>query len=358
MKNPTPRQIALGASAFMGFASIIILLGTGLFSGHQISWPLLILLPVLFFILSYLIYYYALEIFIYRKIKLIYKVITKAKTTKVKASSSIDMNKDIIADVEKEVMESAIAENEEIEQLRRMEEYRRQFLGNVSHELKTPIFHVQGYIETLLDGGINDDNINIKYLKKASQNIDRLNTIITDLEMISLIEDGKLNLDIEDFNFWELVNDVFDSLSLLASQNEIELKFKKGFLNPCYVSADKEQIHQVLVNLLTNSIKYNHAGGKVTIGTYDMDKKYLIEVTDNGIGIEEEYLPRIFERFFRVSKSRSREKGGTGLGLSIVKHILEAHGQTIKVRSTPGMGTTFGFTLDKAILANNQGQML
>src|SRR6056297_1775387 len=257
MKNPTPRQIAIGTSLLISVLLPLLIAVFFLLTDVYIDWYFFVILPFIIFVISYLLFLYALELFIYRKIKLIYKIISRAKTTKEVTSSKLNMNRDIISEVEEEVLESTQQEVQELEQLRQLEEYRKQFLGNVSHELKTPIFHIQGYIETLLDGGIKDGNINIKYLKKASQNVDRLNAIISDLEMISLIEDGKLNLEMEDFNLWELISEIFDSLSLLANKNDVELKFKKGFFNPCFVRGDKEQINQVFVNLLTNAIKYN-----------------------------------------------------------------------------------------------------
>lgn len=348
MINPTPKQIAIASSLFISLLLFCILWLLRVFWDTNISWQLSIIIASLSCIIAYIIIINALEVFIYRKVKLIYKLISKAKVTKEKASSIMQMSNDIIRNVEKETIENLESEQRELEQLKKLEEYRRQFLGNVSHELKTPIFHIQGYIETLIDGGLYDESINMQYLKKAAKNIDRLTAIIEDLETISLIEDGKLNLLIKKFNAAELVHEVFDSLSLLARQNEIELKVKKGFMTPCYVKADKEKIRQVLINLISNAIKYNKPHGTVSIGTYDMDNKILIEVSDNGLGIDPEHLPRIFERFYTVDKSRSREKGGTGLGLSIVKHIVEAHNETINVRSTPGQGSTFGFTLQKA----------
>jgi two-component system phosphate regulon sensor histidine kinase PhoR len=347
MKNPTPRQIAIGVAAFIAIVCFLSLYIADLAFDHSFSWYCMIIPPVVSLIGGYLILVYALELFIYRKIKLVYKSIAKTKTTKEITESKMDMKSDIIRDVEDEAIKTVIQDRQTIEQLKRMEEYRRQFLGDVSHELKTPIFHIQGYIETLLDGGLQDQSINLRYLKKAAKNAERLNAIVEDLETIALIEDGKLNMDEEEFNLWELVNEVFDQLAGQAKHNDISLKFKKGFINPCFIRGDRERIRQIFVNLITNAIKYGRPGGKVTVGDYDMDEKYLIEVCDNGIGIDEEHLPRIFERFYRVDKSRSREKGGTGLGLSIVKHILEAHKQTINVRSTPGEGTTFTFTLDK-----------
>jgi two-component system phosphate regulon sensor histidine kinase PhoR len=255
---------------------------------------------------------------------------------------------DPINEMEKEVRGWAEDESKEIEQLRTMERYRKEFLGNVSHELKTPIFNIQGYINTLLDGAIDDPEVTIRFLKKAAKSTDRIASLVEDLESISQLESGFLTMELEEFDINELIHDVFESLSMRAAEKNARIDFKEGCDVPFIVEADKDRIRQVITNLLVNSIKYGKENGYTLIGLYDMDENVLIEVTDNGIGIEEEHLPRLFERFYRVDKSRSRDAGGTGLGLAIVKHIIEAHNQTINVRSTKGIGTTFGFTLKKA----------
>jgi len=200
----------------------------------------------------------------------------------------------------------------------------------------------------LLDGGLEDETINRNYLYKAAQNVDRLQTIIDDLLVISQLETNAVPLDIEKFDLVELIKEVFESLEVQAEIQEINLSLKQGHDKNTQVLADKERIRQVLTNLINNSIKYGKDGGKTAIGIYDMDQNYLVEVSDDGIGIEKDHLHRLFERFYRVDKHRSREKGGSGIGLAIVKHIVEAHGQTINVRSTPQVGTTFGFTIKKA----------
>ena len=234
------------------------------------------------------------------------------------------------------------------EQLKKLEEFRKEFLGNVSHEIKTPIFNLQGYIETLIDGGLKDEKINLDYLNKASKNIDRMNAVINDLDKISKIEHEQMDLELVKFDVHELTSEVFNSLEMRADLKELTFSFKEDCDKPFMVRGDRSRIREVLVNLITNSIIYGKEGGKTLVGYYDMNDNILIEVTDNGIGIEEKHLSRLFERFYRVDKSRSREQGGTGLGLSIVKHIIEAHTQTITVRSTPQVGSTFGFTLEKA----------
>jgi two-component system, OmpR family, phosphate regulon sensor histidine kinase PhoR len=231
--------------------------------------------------------------------------------------------------------------------LKKAEQYRKEFMANVSHELKTPIFTIQGYVETLLDGGLDDPNINRNYLSKASQNIDRLQTIIEDLETITQLETNAIPIEMNRFDIVQLIREVMENMEMQAELRGINLSFKQGHDKVTMVVGDKDRFAQVLTNLIANSIKYGKEGGKTGIGIYDMDENYLVEVSDDGIGIEKEHLLRLFERFYRVDKHRSREMGGSGIGLAIVKHIVEAHNQTINVRSTPGVGTTFGFTIKK-----------
>lgn len=341
-KNPTPRSIS-----FYSSLSLSLIVGLALYLISLNIYDSLIIVGVAF-IFSYFIFLYAIEIFIYRKIKLVYKNIHSLKVRRLDPRpSDFDMS-DPINEMEKEVRAWAEDESKEIEQLRTLERYRKEFLGNVSHELKTPIFNIQGYINTLLDGAIDDPEVTIRFLKKAAKSTDRIASLVEDLESISQIESGFMTMELEEFDINELVHDVFESLSMRAEEKNIRIDFKEGCDVPFMVEADKDRIRQVIVNLLVNSIKYGKENGYTLVGLYDMDENILIEVTDNGIGIDEEHLPRLFERFYRVDKSRSRDAGGTGLGLAIVKHIIEAHNQTINVRSTKGIGTTFGFTLKKA----------
>lgn len=303
---------------------------------------------IITFIATFLIFNYLLEHFIYRKIKLIYKTINTYKDSKEKTLEKVDLNADIIGNVGKEVEEWQKNRTDEITELKKTEVFRKEFLGNVSHELKTPIFSIQGYLHTLLEGAIDDPEVNVNYLQRAAAAVERLCLIVDDLEAISKLESGEMVLDQRTFDVRDLVHDVLDSLELRAREKNIKLGFKEGSDRSFFVYADKERIRQVLVNLVVNSIKYGKTGGSTVVGFYDMDEHILVEVTDNGIGIDAVHLPRLFERFYRVDKSRSRDQGGTGLGLSIVKHILEAHKQSIKVRSTYGIGTTFTFTLLKS----------
>lgn len=261
---------------------------------------------------------------------------------------SIDMKKHMIDEVEHEVMQWARSWTKEISTLKSMEVYRREFMGNVSHELKTPIFNIQGYLHTLLDGGMEDPDINYKYLKRAAENTERMASIVADLGYISKFEAQKLQLHLVAFNICQLVQDVLDDSELKASQVGIKLSLKNPNQKPLFVKADVESIRRVLVNLVSNSIKYGRDGGKTTVDFHDLDNTILVEISDDGKGIDQEHLPRLFERFYRVDKGRSRTEGGTGLGLAIVKHILEAHDQTITARSRPNIGSTFGFTLAKS----------
>ncbi|MFZ7113831.1 MAG: sensor histidine kinase [Bacteroidota bacterium] len=348
MKNPTPRVLALLAALF---SSAIVLISISIFNWFSLFeniWIHYISIFIISFLATFIIFKSLLEIFIYRKIKLIYKTITTEKNSKEKTLEKIDLSNDIISNVGKEVIEWEKDRNDEIAQLKQMENFRKEFLGNVSHELKTPLFNIQGYIHTLLEGALDDPEVNVNYLQRASKSVERLTLIVDDLEAISKLESGELILDQRTFDIRDLMNEVFESIELKAKEMDIKVGFKEGSDRQFYVVADKDRIRQVLVNLMINSIKYGKRNGTTLVGFYDMDEKLLIEITDNGIGIDSKHLPRIFERFYRVDKSRSREQGGTGLGLAIVKHIIEAHQQTINVRSTAGIGTTFAFTLLKS----------
>lgn len=346
MKNPTPSRVVLNTALSISFLLLLVaLLGLAIIKPFP-GW-LILFLPFLSFIFSYFILRFAIEKFIYRKIKVIYKSILEQKKLDT-LDKKVKMNEHLIEKVSLDVSNWAIGKEKEIKGLKEMEQYRREFVGNVSHELKTPIFNIQGYLHTLIDGGINDEKINMDYLHKAAKNVKRLNSIVQDLEEISMLESGSVAMTITSFDIKKLVGEVLESLVMMADNYNVKISFKDDDLNAILVKADREKIRQVLANLLSNSIKYGKDNGRTRIGFYDFDKNILIEISDNGIGIEKEHVPRLFERFYRADKSRSRLEGGTGLGLSIVKHIIEAHQQTINVRSTPGVGSTFGFTLQKA----------
>ncbi|HQS06287.1 MAG TPA: ATP-binding protein, partial [Daejeonella sp.] len=297
---------------------------------------------------SYLVFYYLIERFVYSKIKLIYKLIHNLKLGKdLKDALGEYVSADPINDVELEVKEWARDKKSEIDQLKDQEKFRREFLSNISHELKTPLFAIQGYIEALQEGDIDDPEISKQFLEKASRNVDRLAFFIKDLDAISKLESGEIPVNYDRFNLTDLIHEVIDSLELKAKKYNITLLFKEKYHSPTWVYADREKIRQVLVNLIDNSFKYGKSGGSTSIKTFELHDQILVEITDDGIGIEEKYLPRLFERFYRTDKSRSRQIGGSGLGLAIVKHIIEAHQQTITVRSTENIGSTFGFTLQR-----------
>ena len=348
LKNPTPQQIAFFSSLFTAGALTILLLGLKLTGTIEFPYLYLLATGLICFATGYLVTIYYLKRYIYRKIKLIYKTIHKHKLSAVEKRDVVDVQSDIINDVEKEVAEWADNQANEIKQLKDWQEYRSRFLGDISHELKTPIFNIQGYLETLLDGGLEDENINRNYIQRANKNVERLITIIDDLRVISNLEDGQLTLEMQHFDIKELTNEVFNEMHIKAKERNIDLIFKQGADIGYKVVADRERIRQVLTNLIANSIKYGKENGMTKVGFYDMDKNILIEIADNGIGIAPSKIGKVFERFYRVDKSRSREQGGTGLGLSIVKHMMEAHKQTVNVRSSLDLGSTFGFTLEKA----------
>ena len=347
-KNPTPNQIAFFSGlAIAGISTGVILLMklSGLI---QTDWIWLFVNLIITLLAAYGVAIFYLKKYIYRKIKLIYKTIHRRKLNTKEKTNLIDVNEDIIGEVEKEVEEWSTDQMEEIESLRSYEEYRRKFVGDISHELKTPIFNIQGYLDTLLEGAMDDKKVRKKFLNRASTNAERLTTIVEDLEAITRLESGKLILDFQEFSIKKLVEECFEDLEMKMGERGVSLVLKQGAGTPYNVKADKENIRQVLMNLLTNSIKYGKKNGETKVAFYEMGEQILVEVSDNGSGIEEKHLGRLFERFYRVDKSRSREQGGSGLGLSIVKHIIEAHAQTINVRSALGVGTTFGFTLEKA----------
>jgi two-component system phosphate regulon sensor histidine kinase PhoR len=347
-KKPSPEQLAWFVAINNSAILFLVTLGSKLLFFNSITWTLVFAIPLVALVFIYLAAYDALKRFIYQKIKLIYKTIHSMKTPTASRPIKVNMKNHMIDEIEQEVVEWAANWNKEISALQNMEVYRREFIGNVSHELKTPIFNIQGYIHTLLDGALEDPDINEKYLQRAANNAERMANIVADLGYISKFEAGKLQLVITCFDICKLIKDVLDDAELNAREKSIKLTFKNPEQKPLMVEADIESIRRVVVNLISNSIKYGKKGGKTLIGFYDLDSNILIEVADDGKGIEQEHLPRLFERFYRVDKGRSRTEGGTGLGLAIVKHILEAHHQTITARSRIEVGSTLGFTLKKA----------
>lgn len=299
---------------------------------------------VLTALVSALIFLIVLQVFFFRGIKKLSAYIKAQRNIQY----SVSAPQYPLRELEQQIKEWSEERSEEKKQLQKLENYRKEFLGNVFHELKTPVFNIQGYISTLLDGGIDDPKINKEYLKRAGKSVERLIAIVEDLQTITQLEKGELELEQEKFDIVSLVKDVMDTEELKAQQKKISFEFIGDSSTPVFVLADKFRIRQVLVNLIVNSINYGKENGTTTVKISDAGEKVVVEVSDTGIGIPKEHLPRIFERFYRVDKSRSREQGGTGLGLAIVKHILEAHGQTISVMSTEGAGSVFSFTLKKS----------
>lgn len=340
-KNFSAQQIA----AFTALPLAIVVAVTGYL--YEAKWTVIVVAVAGFYLLSYLLIAFMLRRFIYRKLKLIYKLIYQTKATKkeefyyntILPQKSID-------EVREDVEVWAGNHKEEIEVLKQNEIFRKEFLQNLSHELKTPVFAVQGYIDTLINGALENPEVNKKFLGNAARNVSRLVSLIYDLDEISKLESGEQLMFKENFVIQELINDVFETLSINAEEKQIKCYIKKECELPLTVYADKEKIRQVLINLVDNAIKYGKPGGTVEASAYRMEgKRILVEITDDGAGISEEHLPRIFERFYRTDLARNRKIGGSGLGLSICKHIIEAHGQTIHVRSKVDVGTSFGFTL-------------
>jgi len=341
----SPRVTAINIGVIL---SVLIVITEVLMIGIDVSdaWKIIIISGLSTFMIVYIILYYMLKKLIIREIKPIYKTI---KNIQLK-SGDIDGNLDdinIVEEVNKDVQEWARHKTQEISHLKELAKYRKEFLGNVSHELKTPIFNIQGFISTLLDGGLYDESINKKYLERADKSIDRLISIVEDLNSISSIESGELELEISEFDLSKLIFEIIEQQEYKAESRKVTIE-TKDIIDGIIVKADRRLISQVLINLIVNSINYGRENGKTIICIEDNTNNILVKVKDNGIGIKEKDISRLFERFYRVDKSRSKEIGGTGLGLSIVKHILEAHKQNIFVESIYGEGTIFSFTVSKA----------
>jgi two-component system phosphate regulon sensor histidine kinase PhoR len=321
-----------------GFLSIL------LWIFYEFSMPIILLFALSIATFSFFVIQYRVERFIYRRVKKIYDDVSLLESTTFRSQPiTTDM-----ATLTKQVKKFATDKKLEIETLKVREEYRREFLGNVSHELKTPLFTVQGYLATLLDGAINDKNVRKKYLERAEKGVERLIYIVEDLDLISKLEMGDVNLEMSLFNIVELVQNVFDLLEMNADKKNIILMFDRKYTKSIKVFADKEKIQQVLTNLVMNSIKYGKENGTTEVSIEDLvNDKMIVRIKDNGEGIEKHNIPRLFERFFRVDKSGARSGGGSGLGLSIVKHIIEAHGEKIYIESEFGKGSEFSFTLEK-----------
>ncbi len=336
-------RFALRSSLYISIL-LTAVLATIFWLTQSFNWEQLLLFLPFSFLISFLMLQARVERFIYRRVKKIYDDVSLLE-------SSSFSSKPITTDMKtltEEIGKFAQDKKFEIDALKIREEYRKDFLGNVSHELKTPLFTVQGYILTLLDGALKDDAVSEKYLKRASKGVDRLIYIVKDLDLITKLEVGDLNLEKEEFDIIELIRNVFDLLEMKAAKKHIKLTFDMEYVNPIYVIGDAEKIQQVLTNLLVNSIKYGHENGTTEVSVENLIRnKVIVRVTDNGEGISREHIPRLFERFYRVDKTGNRNVGGSGLGLAIVKHIIEAHGEKIYVESEEDIGSEFSFTLEK-----------
>jgi two-component system phosphate regulon sensor histidine kinase PhoR len=341
-KNISPTKLSLFTA---GCLSVPIAMGFYLVT---YKWTDLLIALCLVFVASFFLIRFVLNEFIYRKIKVIYKYIYQTKASKKEEMYyKYILPTKSIEEVNEDVEKWAEQQNAEINDLRHNENYRKEFLQNLSHEIKTPIFAIQGYIDTLLHGAMENPDVSKKFLENASRNVSRMVDLVNDLDEITRLESGEQPMHKENFIVQDLIREVYETLSLKANEKNIACSIKKGCEQPIEVFADKEKISRVLINLVENSIKYGRPGGYVVAGIYKTDDRHaLIEMSDNGIGISEEHLHRIFERFYRTDKGRSRNVGGTGLGLAICKHIIEAHGQSMHVRSKTDVGTTIGFTLN------------
>lgn len=340
-KNTSPRQLSAATA-------LVLALVNALWSALVL--PRLWMAALVFagtFGVAYGIYFYTLQTFIYRKIKVIYKLIFQTKATKREEFFyNTILPQKSIEEVARDVALWAEQRKYEIDVLKQNESFRKEFLANLAHELRTPIFTAQGYVDTLLNGALADPKVSTRFLSNAARSIERLVRLVEDLNEISMLESGSIPVVNAPFVIQELIGEVYDELEMQAAEKNIHFAFKQGTEGAIEVDADQPKIRQVLANLIENAIKYGNEGGTVTAGCYLTDgQRVYIEISDDGPGISEEHLPRLFERFYRADKSRERKVGGTGLGLAIVKHLVEAHGQTITVRSKLGVGSSFGFTL-------------
>jgi len=335
--------------AFRTAAFIVIILGLllGLFMWYKnaLDWVFLVIFTLISFGISFLIVQLRIEKFIYRRIKSIYDDVSLLESSSLASRTITTDMTTLTQEIEKFTQDKKI----EIDTLKIREEYRKDFLGNVSHELKTPLFTVQGYLETLLDGALDDKSVRKKYLQRANKAVERLIYIVKDLDLITKLEAGELTVEEEIFDIIDLIKTNFELLEMKAAKKKIALIFDMEYEEPIYVRADAEKIGQVITNLLVNSIKYGQENGTTEVSVENLiQNKVIVRVTDNGEGIPEQHIPRLFERFYRVDQSRNRKEGGSGLGLAIVKHIIEAHEERIYVESVEGVGSEFSFTLEKS----------
>jgi two-component system, OmpR family, phosphate regulon sensor histidine kinase PhoR len=341
MVHYSPRQVAALTSAALAVFSWLLFL----LQGGTEKWLSASVASAVIFGAGFLLIAYGIQRFIHARIKVIYRTVHDLRLSRP-SEPGIDLRADLLGQVNAEVEDWAREKRQEIGELRERERYRREFIGNLAHELRTPIFSIQGYILTLLEGGLEDPKVNRDFLTRASRGVDRLMKLVEDLDLITKLESGGLRVELQRTDLTTVVQETQRALEPAAKAKNMVLA--RSSIGPLPVLADQGRLVQVLTNLITNAINYGKAGGHVEVKTFDLGEQLLVEVSDDGIGIAPEHLPRLFERFYRVGASRARNEGGSGLGLAIVKHIIEAHGQTITVRSTEGEGTVFAFTLAKA----------
>jgi len=343
--------IGLG-SILLGLLILLTLILVQTFTPASFGITSLVLVPLITIAVSFVLFWLIVERFINNKIKVIYRIISNKKITDDNPRE-FKITEDVLGELTQDTMEWAELQEKQIKELKEQAAFRKEFLGNLAHELKTPVFSIQGYILTLLEGGLEDEKVNREFLERALNGVDRISNLLEDLDDISRYEFDRNVIKTKKVDIVQIVKTTFKELEQKAAAKSIKFNFNKNY-DPIFVLADESKIRQVLTNLINNSIFYGSENGITTVRFHDLDMdkskkgKILVEVADNGLGIEEKHLHRLFERFYRVDKSRARNIGGSGLGLAIVKHIIEAHSQTINVRSTEGVGSTFSFTLDRA----------
>lgn len=345
VKNHKPVYFILIGSALTSLLSFLVLF----FCTYQKtvnSITCLAVVPLVIGISTFIFFYYLIEKFVSERLKVLYRSIHKEKIAPG-IEKTFKLTHQVFEDAENETKFWAEERNQEISVLKEQATFRKEFLGNLAHELKTPLFSIQGYILTLLEGGLEDEKINRVFLERASTSVDRMVNLIEDLDEITKLESNSIKMDMQDFDLKKLTREIIDSLELKAQEKQIKLRFSKEY-SSLMVNGDRAKVSQVLTNLINNSINYGNDKGETVIRFHEIDDLILVEISDNGPGIAKKDIPRLFERFYRVEKSRTRNEGGSGLGLAIVKHIVESHNQTINVRSTLGIGSTFSFTLEKA----------
>jgi two-component system phosphate regulon sensor histidine kinase PhoR len=344
VKSSNPIFIVLGGSFLLGLIALVVVFLTHLI--HPLPIWTFFAFPLGSGASAFLVFYLLVKRFIHERLKLLYRSIRKGKMTGGD-SFTMTMTDDVIGQAELDTKEWAEEKQTEIVQLKEQDKFRREFLGNLAHELKTPVFSIQGYVLTLLEGGLEDDKVNRIFLERAAKAIDRMTHILEDLDELTKLEVNELKLEIRPFDIRDLAREVIESFEMKTQEKGISVRFSKEYNNAIMVKADRGKIAQVFTNLIGNSITYGNDGGETLVRFFEVDDIVTIEISDNGPGIDLNHIPRLFERFYRVEKSRNRNEGGSGLGLAIVKHILDSHNQTISVRSTVGIGSTFTFSLDR-----------